>query len=616
LSIGDDRLLVRNSAARNRAAKAKLLLCALALGALLASAASAQVLEGTILLPDSLGPLTGKTHVAFDEDSANPRIFIGGEGGDVIVANALTCERVARIRSGPMNALCYVPAQYKLYVSTTDEYGVAVVDGNSYEVIKRLPFASLVTGVYYNLRNDRVYCASDPLKMIDCATDSVMDSLMFNGADARCALDGYRNKLYVSAKDSLRVVDCSNDSVVASIFVLRGAQAVCFQPSAGKLYVAAGESLFALNTATDSIVYRQRYDTLDAQLACDPLHNRVYYTYWGNAISLDCATDSTIWNRELWGRAISLAPNPGQDKLYIMLHATGRAWTYVLDGADGRASQWFPLTQDSSLYYSAAVERVFLVWNGGEVTVIDCHADTVLRVIPLAPHISSVCVDSAGNKLYFTTGNTGIGSVDCSTGKATSYIRVCDVPFNSVTAQCLAINSHDRKLYYSGDSSIYVIDCRTDSLIKVIPAGGPVQTLDWHPALNKLYSVVVLDSVTCATVVVDCASDSIVKEIGLNSAGSWVSHLTLLAPEFDQLWVFSCSQWYAVIDCRGDSIVCDTMIELANYTSAGYTPIDNKVYAAHNRGLAVMDADSRLPVGSLPFSYEAEDVPILVEIQE
>jgi len=306
MATGNDRVLVRNSAARNRAAQAKVLLCALALGTLLASSTSAQVLEGTILLPDSLGPLTGKTHVAFDEDSANPRIFIGGEGGDVIVANAVTCERVARIRSGPMNALCYVPAHNKLYVSTTDEYGVAVVDGSSYEVIKRLPFASLVTGVYYNLRNDRVYCASDPLKMIDCVSDSVVDSLMFNGADARCALDGYRNKLYVSAKDSLRVVDCSNDSVVASIFVLRGAQAVCFQPSAGKLYVAAGESLFALNTKADTVVFRQGFDTLYAQLASDPVHNRVYYTYWSHLIALDCDSDSILWNYHLWGRALSL----------------------------------------------------------------------------------------------------------------------------------------------------------------------------------------------------------------------------------------------------------------------------------------------------------------------
>jgi hypothetical protein len=261
LSIGDNRLLVRNSPARNRAAQAKVLLCVVVLGTLLASSASAQLLDGAILLPDSLGPLYGKNHVAFDEDSANPRIFIGGEGGDVIVADAVTCERVARIRSGPMNALCYVPVHSRLYVSTTDEPGVAVVDGSSYEVIKRLPFASLVTGLYYNPRNDRVYCASDPLKMVDCVSDSVVDSLMFNGADARCALDGYRNKLYVSAKDSLRVVDCSSDSVVACLFGPRRAQAICFQPSAGKMYVAAGESLFALRTESDTIVYRHRYDS-------------------------------------------------------------------------------------------------------------------------------------------------------------------------------------------------------------------------------------------------------------------------------------------------------------------------------------------------------------------
>ena len=51
-------LSARNSAARNRAAKAKVLLCVLALGALLASPLSAQYLETTIKLPDTLGWLS------------------------------------------------------------------------------------------------------------------------------------------------------------------------------------------------------------------------------------------------------------------------------------------------------------------------------------------------------------------------------------------------------------------------------------------------------------------------------------------------------------------------------------------------------------------------------
>jgi hypothetical protein len=51
--------------------------------ALLASSARSQVLDGQILLPDSLGPLTGKTHIVFDENPDHPRMFIGSEDGGV-----------------------------------------------------------------------------------------------------------------------------------------------------------------------------------------------------------------------------------------------------------------------------------------------------------------------------------------------------------------------------------------------------------------------------------------------------------------------------------------------------------------------------------------------------
>ena len=220
--------------------KSRLLLCAMALGVLLASSASAQILEGQILLPDSLGPLTGKTHVAFDEIPSHPRMFIGGEDGNVLVMDAFTGKRLARISTGPVSALVYCPPRNKLYVATKDGNGVVVADCGSYEVIRQVPNPSPVTGLCYNPRTDRVYCAALPMKVIDCASDIVVDSLMVNGVGASCALDEAHNKLYVGAKDALKVIDCSFDSVAADIDEIQHTRALCFQPTAGKVYAAAG----------------------------------------------------------------------------------------------------------------------------------------------------------------------------------------------------------------------------------------------------------------------------------------------------------------------------------------------------------------------------------------
>jgi hypothetical protein len=108
-------------ASHNQAVGLGLPVRVLALALLFASVASPQILETTIALPDSLGPLTGTTHVAFDEDPVHPRMFIGGEGGDVLVVDALTCERLARIATGPVASICYSPKHNKLYTTTVDE---------------------------------------------------------------------------------------------------------------------------------------------------------------------------------------------------------------------------------------------------------------------------------------------------------------------------------------------------------------------------------------------------------------------------------------------------------------------------------------------------------------
>ena len=576
-----------------------LFLWSVGLGVLLVSTASAQVLEGTILLPDSLGPLTGKNHVAFDEDSLHPRIFIGGEGGDVIVADAITCKRVARIRSGPMKALCYVPAHNKLYVSTADEYGVAVVDCSSYEIVKRLPFASLVTGLYYNPRVDRVYCATDvPMKIIDCASDSVVDSLIVNGMNAPCALDSYRNKLYVGAKDALRVIDCSRDSVVASLSGLRGAQVVCYQPSAGKVYVAAGESLFALNTKADTVVYRHRFDTLSAQLACDPVHNRVYYSYRSHLIALDSDSDSIAWNRSLWARAVSLAPVPEQNKLYIMLLALDGSYKYVLDAATGLTLRGFKWEEGDWLCRNPAAERVYAIRETYVMTAFDDRADTVTGALPLRGPVARLVIDSIHNKLYFIAKYTAhvyrVGAVDCSSNRVTSYSRV----FGDVRG--LAHNSRDDKLYCSADSSIVVFDCLADTLLKRIPIDGIPCDLVWYRNLNKLYTVSYYQDTCPLMNVVDCSGDTIAKVLSLDQSIDWVHGEMLVTPEFDQIWHSSGSK-YSVIDCLHDSIV--DYPTGSSFTSASYSPADRKIYAAKYNCLYVMDVDTRLPIDSIPIPH-------------
>jgi hypothetical protein len=58
LAVGDDRVSVQKSAVPNRAAKARVFLCAVVMGmGLVVSVGLSQPIPDTILLPDSLWPL-------------------------------------------------------------------------------------------------------------------------------------------------------------------------------------------------------------------------------------------------------------------------------------------------------------------------------------------------------------------------------------------------------------------------------------------------------------------------------------------------------------------------------------------------------------------------------
>jgi DNA-binding beta-propeller fold protein YncE len=587
----------------NRAVGLKILLCAMALGTFLASSACPQVLDGTILLPDSLGPLTGKTYVAFDENPSHPRMFIGSEGGDVLVVDAITGQRIARIPTGPVSSICYSPKHNRLYTSARYGYAVAVADCGSYQVTKVLQFSDYVNRLFYNQVVDRVYCGAHRLKVVDCSTDSIVDSLGIDGLKACFAFDSTRNVLYIGAADTFRVLDCSRDSVVASIPELRAPQAVCFQPSASKVYVAAGESLFALSAKTYSVVYRHGYDTLDAQLAVDPVRNRVYYTYRSNLIALDCATDSIMWNQDQWARAIGLACAPAHDKLYRVDYGSGLSGVSVYDGSTGQILSAWTWGPECESYHCAAVNRVFLVAHDQEASWIDCDADSICGGIPLRIGAYNMCVDAVHNRLYFCNSGGGaggyIGVVDCAANKVTSYLTAFNRP------SWLTYEPVSNKLYACGyDSSIFVYDCAAETLLRTIHTDNRTYSMYWHPTLHKIYAVVLGPKPGGGGAhlwVIDPVSDTVTKSVPLLGKPD----VSFLVPEYNQFWFFyGC---YTVVDCLRDSIVMeDTMPPWSgSHADACCSPLDRRVYAVPygyegDSVMYVIDMDSESIIGSIP----------------
>ena len=152
------------------------------------------------------------------------------------------------------------------------------------------------------------------------------------------------------------------------------------------------------------------------------------------------------------------------------------------------------------------------------------------------------------------------------------------------------------------DEPLFVLDCRADTVIKVIPVGTfavyPTWQMELNPDLDRLYVLSQLSTVYDYQLwVIDCAKDSVRKVIHLPL--SLPLYDAFLSPELEQLWMMRAG--YTVIDCLGDSVLADTNPHLTLRT-ASYDPTSRKVYATsfNSASMYVIDMDTRLPIESLP----------------
>ncbi len=152
----------------------KLLLCVMALGALLAPAASAQYLETTIMLPDTLGWLSFPWSLAHNPQ--NNKIYVGCDDG-ILVIDGTTSQRLARIKmtGGRAWALCYNPQNNRIYCADLGLGRVVIIGGATDSVIATRMIVSYA--LCYNPQNNKVYCVTpddNTVTVIDGATNSVV----------------------------------------------------------------------------------------------------------------------------------------------------------------------------------------------------------------------------------------------------------------------------------------------------------------------------------------------------------------------------------------------------------------------------------------------------------
>ncbi|GEM_PF-924051 len=582
-------------------------LCAFALGLLLASTASAQILETVIRLPDTLGPLNGPYCLAWDDNPAHPRLYVGGEGdsGGVIVAEAITCKRLAWVSTGPVKALCFVALHGKLYVAKAGSNSVAVVDCATNHVVSTIHVANEAPALLYNCLNDRLYCGGSSVSALDCAGDTLVHTIPV--AATVFTLDSASGKLYAGSNGPLSVIDCAGDSVVATIPRVDSAGALCYNPTAGKVYATSGDTLFAVDSNHDSVVASLHFTGLGPILTFDPQRNRIYCTYSGNWASIDCAGDSVILTTHVGLTASFLACDVTRDRLYL----TVPQYDPVLAVYDATAGQYVTEVDVDGLPsgsgWCPGLDRVYCLpdcvtephyYQSCLVSAVSGAGDSIAGLVPLTMVALAISLDTVHNRLYFmySGGPIGcIGTVDCSCNIVTSYAYAGESPGP------ICYNPNNDRLYWSTgaytgtNATITVFDCAGDSVVKRIPTIGGVQACQLHVGLNKLYAQAFDETLgKNAIYVVDCDHDSVTSRIILH--GDYLKK-SFLVPEDNRLWYLG-TNYVIAIDCVGDSVAADALDNLGSIDDACACPEDRKIYTSDGD---VIDMDNPGHVGTIQF---------------
>ena len=123
---------------------------------LLPALLSAQWLETTIYIPDSLCGITYPC--VFTYNATNNKIYVGGEHGNcVIVIDGATNQKIAKISAGSgISALCWNSTNNKVYCANRYSDNVTIIDGATNSVITTVTVGSEPSALVYNPTNNKI----------------------------------------------------------------------------------------------------------------------------------------------------------------------------------------------------------------------------------------------------------------------------------------------------------------------------------------------------------------------------------------------------------------------------------------------------------------------------
>ncbi len=218
----------------------------------------------------------------------------------------------------------------------------------------------------------------------------------------------------------------------------------------------------------------------------------------------------------------------------------------------------------SEFYHIPVGNKLYVIGRGGSgsacVFVVDCGAMAIRRVINLYGsdnNFHPAIYNQRHNKIYqairravSSRDTMGLAVID---NRNDSVIRYLPIPVDELG---IALNTTLDKVYTVGEGRITVLDCSTDTVVKVIvpTSHTPAYFAIWDSVGNQMYFgwrslVRPTDFIT----VVDCDTDSI---IALIRSRIWWPDCAVYNPLRRKLYVGSTNDGgFSIIDCVSNTLI-------------------------------------------------------------
>jgi DNA-binding beta-propeller fold protein YncE len=275
------------------------------------------------------------------------------------------------------------------------------------------------------------------------------------------------------------------------------------------------------------------------------------YVYIGDGSGAVYVVDAEVRTRvarvPCSGYVSALCTNTRRNKVYaaddvgsqviVISCATNQVVATIRMGAAGLPT---------ALCYNSNDDKVYVACDGGDLTVIECSSDSVIKTIHLGEGQVNLCFNPAGNRVFCATYDTLL-VID---GANDSVVAV----YAGAYYGSFVVNAVASKVYvasYDGsDSGVLVLDGTTGVVLGSMNARAEVMCL--NSRTQKLYTG---GKTPCEIMIFDCAADTLIDWFRLSGQ----SYIYSIACDTATGKVFASFEWntrdrLVVIDGLADTI--------------------------------------------------------------